>query len=78
VNKRESSALLDEMRNQDSHGEVRKLANGDHVIVINGIYLWSKADWKQYKKGTLPALGVQEKVEVPEKQAGGTIQAVAV
>ncbi len=41
-------------------GEIRKLArDNEHVVVLSdGTFLWSKNDWKQYKKGILPTLKI--------------------
>jgi hypothetical protein len=62
---REAKALRDEMLDEDYHGEVKQIGNGEHVVMINSTFLWGRADWRAYKRGTLPALEArqQEKVE---------------
>ena len=65
MTKHESDRLLSDMRAEDYHGEVKRLGNGEYVVVINFTYLWSRADWRKYKKGKLASMeSVQEQVKV--------------
>ena len=53
----EARAILDSIKTTEHQAETRRLASGDIVIVMSdGVFIWTKAEWKQYKKGTLPAL----------------------
>ena len=53
----EANAILDSIKTTEHQATIRRLASDDMVIVMaDGVYIWSKAEWKQYKKGTLPAL----------------------
>ena len=53
----EANAILDSIKTTEHQAEKKRLASGDMVIVMaDGVYIWSKAEWRQYKKGTLPAL----------------------
>lgn len=55
-------------RNLPLTGEVRKLAGDDECVVVlsTGMFLWSKADWKLYCKGALPALNVPDPLQMEE------------
>ncbi len=64
MNRREAYALLAEMQDEDHNGECRQIGNGEWTVVVNWTFLWSKADWKKYKKGKLATLeAVKQKVE---------------
>ena len=53
----EANAIRDSVKTTEHQVEKKKLSNGDIVIVMQGgVYIWSKIEWRQYKKGTLPAL----------------------
>ena len=57
----EARAILDAIKTTEHQATSRQLASGEIVIVMaDGVFIWSKAEWKQYRKGTLPALHVGE------------------
>lgn len=59
----EANAILASVKTTEYQAEKKKLSGGDSVIVMqDGVYIWSKAEWRQYKKGMLPALKEQAEV----------------
>ena len=65
MNRREAKALLSEVQDAGHYGEIRQLGNGrDFVVIINSTFLWSRADWRAYKKGKLASMeSIKQEVE---------------
>ena len=56
-----SQAIRDTQQKYQVTGEIKSLSSSDDFVVVlsNGIFLWSKEEWKQFKKGVLEALTIQ-------------------
>lgn len=64
MNRNQARALLQEMRDDDYHGEVKQIGNGEYCVVVNWLFLWSRADWRNYKKGKLASMEtIKQEVE---------------
>ena len=52
MDEREAQELLDLVETCHCPGaaKVRQLANGEHVVIHKGYYLWSKDDFRQYQQ----------------------------
>ena len=61
----EALKLCLEMFTANAEGSVKRLANGDFIVEVDDLFLWSVGDWEKYRRGSLPALKArkQEKVE---------------
>ncbi len=72
MNRRQAHALRDEMAGEDYHGEIRLLGNGrDFVVIINSTFLWSRSDWRDYKKGKLASMeSIKQDVRDDSVQVG--------